>query len=84
MVTGEGADLGAGPVTIKDVAGNTSDPASVSRHQDRPHRTGHHRRPDHHRRTPAGWYKDEVTVDFTCTDNLSGVAVLPDQQGHQG
>ena len=29
-VTGEGRNLGAGPVTIKDKAGNTSDPASVS------------------------------------------------------
>jgi hypothetical protein len=25
----------------------------------------------------AGWYKDSVTVDFTCTDNLSGVAYCP-------
>ena len=75
-ITGEGTDLGIGPVTIKDKAGNTSGPASV---------TGV--RID---RTPpvisgapttsandAGWYKDDVTVDFTCSDNLSGVASCP-------
>ncbi|TCO46868.1 hypothetical protein EV646_106107 [Kribbella antiqua] len=25
----------------------------------------------------AGWYRDQVVVDFTCTDNLSGIAFCP-------
>ncbi|WP_404383573.1 PxKF domain-containing protein [Knoellia locipacati] len=75
-ITGEGADLGAGPVTVKDKAGNTSELTSV---------TGV--RID---RTPpvvkgaaktapnaAGWYSGDVVVDFTCTDALSGVATCP-------
>ena len=76
MVTGEGADLSVGPVTINDVAGNTSNPVSVTGIKiDRtaPVITG---RPTTTTNT-AGWYKDEVTIDFTCTDNLSGVAACP-------
>ncbi|MGY1737167.1 OmpL47-type beta-barrel domain-containing protein [Geodermatophilus sp. SYSU D00684] len=75
-ITGEGRDLGAGPVTVTDRAGNVSAPASVS--GIRIDRTapvitgGPTTRPN-----AAGWYKDEVTVDFTCTDNLSGVASCP-------
>jgi hypothetical protein len=75
-VTGEGSNLGAGPVTIKDKAGNVSDPASVS--AIKIDRTapgisgGATTKPN-----AAGWYKDQVVVDFTCTDNLSGVASCP-------
>jgi hypothetical protein len=75
-ITGEGSNLGAGPTTVKDKAGNTSDPASVTGIKiDRtaPVITGGPTTPPN----PAGWYKDEVTVDFTCTDNLSGVASCP-------
>ena len=74
-ITGEGSDLGAGPVSIADQAGNTAS-ASVSRIKVD--------------RTPpvvagkpttapnaAGWYNGDVTVDFTCTDALSGVAFCP-------
>jgi hypothetical protein len=73
---GEGTNLGAGPKTISDRAGNSSDPASVTGIKiDRtaPAVAG----------APtsvangAGWYKDEVTVDFKCTDTLSGVASCP-------
>ncbi|MGW5238156.1 OmpL47-type beta-barrel domain-containing protein [Monashia sp. NPDC004114] len=75
-ITGEGANLGAGPVTITDQAGNVSEPASVSGIKiDRtpPVITGAPKT------TPnqAGWYSGEVTVDFLCTDNLSGVATCP-------
>jgi hypothetical protein len=46
VVKGEGSNLGAGPVTIKDRAGNV--------------------------------------VDFTCTDNLSGVALCPTSKSLKG
>jgi hypothetical protein len=76
LITGEGSNLGAGPKTIKDKAGNTSDPASVTGIKiDRTAPVisgGATTQPN-----AAGWYKDEVTVDFTCTDNLSGVASCP-------
>lgn len=75
-VTGEGGNLTAGPVTIADKAGNTSAPASVTGIKiDRtaPVITG---RPT---TTPNadGWYRTAVTVDFTCTDAVSGVAQCP-------
>jgi hypothetical protein len=71
-VAGEGADLTAGPVAVSDVAGNTAS-ASVQ-----------HLRID--RTAPtiagaatasangAGWYSGDVTVHWTCSDGLSGVA----------
>lgn len=76
IVTGEGFDLGAGPVTIRDNAGNTSDEASVrgiNIDRTAPVVSG---RPT----TEANgfdWYRGEVTVDFTCEDALSGVAICP-------
>jgi len=75
-ITGEGETLSAGPVTIKDKAGNVSDPASVSGIKiDRtaPAVTG----APTTQPNAAGWYRDEVVVDFKCTDNLSGVAFCP-------
>jgi hypothetical protein len=75
-ITGDGSNLGAGPVSIKDKAGNTSDPASVTGIKiDRTAPViagGPTTQPN-----AAGWYKDEVVVDFTCTDNLSGVGSCP-------
>src|SRR5207249_704658 len=75
LITGEGSNLGAGPVSVSDKAGN-SQSASVSGIKID--------------RTPpvisgaattspngAGWYSGAVTVHFTCTDNLSGVASCP-------
>lgn len=76
VITGEGDDLGAGPVTIADKAGNTSDPASVTGVKiDRtaPEIKG---KPGGSP-NDAGWYSSAVTVDFSCTDNLSGVAQCP-------
>ena len=79
LITGEGANLGAGPVSVSDKAGN-SNSASVSGIKiDRtvpvinPHQTSP---------TPPsnGWYRDPVTVAFGCTDNLSGVASCPSAQ----
>jgi hypothetical protein len=82
-ITGEGSNLGAGPVTIKDKAGNTSLPASVSGIKiDRtaPVITGGATTQPN----AAGWYKDAVTVDFSCSDPRltdgtagSGVASCP-------
>ena len=82
-ITGEGANLGAGPVTIKDKAGNVSDPASVSGIKiDRtaPVIAG----APTTQANPAGWYQSAVTVDFKCSDpklsdgtDGSGVAVCP-------
>ena len=76
VITGEGVDLGTGPVTIRDKAGNTSAEASVRGVKiDRtgPVIAGQPTTAAN----AAGWYKTDVTVDFTCTDALSGVAFCP-------
>ncbi|HVN10638.1 MAG TPA: PxKF domain-containing protein, partial [Kineosporiaceae bacterium] len=76
VVTGEGTDLTAGPVTIKDKAGNTSDPTSVTGIKiDRapPAVTG----APTTQPNATGWYSGSVVVDFQCTDALSGVAACP-------
>ncbi|RYU09636.1 OmpL47-type beta-barrel domain-containing protein [Nocardioides iriomotensis] len=75
-ITGEGSNLGAGPVTISDKAGNESEETSVSGvNIDRTAPViagGPTTAPN-----AAGWYNGEVVVDFTCTDVLSGVATCP-------
>ena len=82
-ITGEGRNLGAGPVTIFDKAGNQSAPASVSGVKiDRtaPSITGAPTTSPN----GAGWYSSAVTVAFDCTDPAladesagSGVATCP-------
>jgi hypothetical protein len=82
-ITGEGSNLGAGPVTIADKAGNVSDSASVTGVKiDRtaPAVTGV--LPSG--KNAAGWYKGDVVVGFTCSDPAladgtagSGVAACP-------
>lgn len=82
-IVGEGRNLGAGPVSIADLAGNTSNPASVSGVKiDRtaPSVTGVLPAG----KNAAGWYKGEVVVGFTCVDPAladgtdgSGVAACP-------
>lgn len=75
-IGGEGSNLGAGPVTIKDRAGNSSDAAVVTGIRiDRtaPTVTG---RPTTSA-NGSGWYGGDVTVDFICSDTLSGVALCP-------
>lgn len=82
-IRGEGGNLTAGPVTIKDKAGNTSAEASVSGIRiDRtaPTLTG----APTTRANGAGWYQEAVNVDFTCTDALSGVAFCPTSQQIRG
>ena len=83
VITGEGRNLGAGPVTVKDKAGNESAPASYSgANIDRsaPVITGGPITAPN----AAGWYRDEVVIDYACGDpNLadgtagSGVATCP-------
>ena len=75
LITGEGSDLGAGPVSVGDKAGNSSS-ASVSNIKiDRtaPVVSGAPKTAAN----SAGWYSGDVVVGFSCTDNLSGVASCP-------
>jgi hypothetical protein len=74
-ITGEGSDLGAGPVSIADKAGNMAS-ASVSGVKiDRTPPTVAGKPTT--AANAAGWYNGDVTVDFTCADSLSGVAFCP-------
>ena len=78
-ITGEGDNLGAGPVSVSDHAGNSAS-ASVSGIKiDRtaPVIEG---TPTSKNPPSNGWYRDPVTVAFTCTDNLSGVATCPTEK----
>ncbi|MGY2703369.1 OmpL47-type beta-barrel domain-containing protein [Nocardioides sp. HB32] len=82
-VTGEGTGLSTDPVTIADKAGNVSVPVAVGGiNIDRtaPVVTGGPTMQPN----AAGWYRDQVVVDFTCTDNLSGVASCPTSKTVRG
>jgi hypothetical protein len=75
VIDGEGSDLGAGPVSVSDKAGNST-PASVHGIKiDRtaPVITGAPKTQPN----SDGWYGGDVVVGFSCTDNLSGVASCP-------
>jgi hypothetical protein len=75
-IGGEGDNLGAGPVTVSDKAGNVSEPASVNGIKiDRtaPVIAGAPKTQPN----SDGWYGGDVVVGFACTDNLSGVASCP-------
>ncbi len=82
IISGEGAALTAG-ATVSDRAGNittaTSAPAvNIDRHA--PTITAEVVNPsDGSPRSPNanGWYSSAVTVRFTCTDALSGIALCP-------
>jgi hypothetical protein len=76
-ITGEGANLGAGPVSISDKAGNPGS-GSVSGVQiDRtpPAISGATVNDDGTARSAnaAGWFNSAVRVRFACSDTLSGV-----------
>ncbi|HMJ32750.1 MAG TPA: PxKF domain-containing protein [Baekduia sp.] len=75
VVTGEGDDLVAGPASISDKAGNTTQ-ASVG-----PLKIDHTAPAVAGAPTTspnaAGWYSGNVVVAFSCTDGLSGVASCP-------
>ncbi len=76
VISSEGQNLSAGPVTASDKAGNQSAPATVSGIKiDKTPPTisgGPTTNPN-----AAGWYNSAVTVHFTCQDALSGVATCP-------
>ncbi len=81
-VTGEGAALVAGPVTIKDKAGNTSAEAKVEGIKiDRtaPSISGKTVNEDGTARSANadGWFNSAVRVRFTTTDSLSGLQDKP-------
>lgn len=77
-ITGEGANLGAGPVTVADQAGNmkTTSVSGIRIDRTAPGIAG---APTTVANT-AGWYNRPVTVRFTCTDPLSGVASCPSDE----
>jgi hypothetical protein len=70
-ITGEGSNLGAGPVTISDKAGNVSDPTSVA--GIKIDRTA----PSTSSSVPgplsSGWYAGPVQVTLNGVDSLSGL-----------
>lgn len=72
-LTTEGAAVSSTSQTVWDKAGNASDPSNVVTVKiDKTKPTisaAATTSPNGN-----GWYKDDVTVDFTCTDSLSGIA----------
>lgn len=76
-VTGEGTDLGAGPVSVADRAGNTATASVNGLKVDRtaPTVSGRTVNADGTDRSPnaAGWFSSAVRVRFSCADALSGV-----------
>jgi hypothetical protein len=73
IISKEGTNNSAGPVTVKDKAGNTSAPASVTGikiDKTAPTVSGRVVNPDGTPRNPnaAGWYNSGVIVRFTCVD----------------
>ncbi|WP_134475146.1 PxKF domain-containing protein [Cryobacterium sp. Sr8] len=74
VITGEGADLGASAI-VSDRAGNEASATVSGVKIDRtaPVIEGQATTEPN----AAGWYRGQVTVDFSCSDLLSGVAVCP-------
>ncbi|GAB7190280.1 hypothetical protein NUM3379_09860 [Kineococcus sp. NUM-3379] len=82
VITGEGDNLSAGPVTVKDEAGNVSDAASVSGIKiDRTAPTISGATVDDGGTARAAnadkWFNSAVRVRFTATDGLSGIQDRP-------
>jgi len=78
VVTGEGDNLSTPEVSVADKAGNVSKASKGGFKIDRTAPViggGPTTQPN-----AAGWYSGEVTVAFTCTDSLSGVASCPDKK----
>jgi uncharacterized protein YjbJ (UPF0337 family) len=71
VVTGEGGDLTAGPVTAQDVAGNLGSGSVDHLKIDRtaPMITGQATAPAN----TAGWYRGDVTIAWSCSDSGSGI-----------
>jgi hypothetical protein len=75
LVTGEGDNLDAGPVTVFDKAGNSRSASLSGIKIDRtaPVIDASPDRPAN----GNGWYKADVTVAFDCSDALSGIDTCP-------
>ena len=77
VITGEGSNLGAGPVSISDKAGNTGSGSVSGIKIDRtaPTISGATVNDDGTARSAnaAGWFNSAVRVRFSCADTLSGV-----------
>jgi hypothetical protein len=75
VVEGEGEDLGTGEVSVADKAGNVAKASKGGFKIDRtaPAINGAATTQPN----AAGWYSGEVTVAFSCSDALSGVAKCP-------
>jgi hypothetical protein len=73
-ITGEGSNLGDS-ASIFDNAGNkkTASVTGIKIDRTEPVITGGPTTSPN----AAGWYRDQVVVDFTCTDTLSGAAYCP-------
>jgi large repetitive protein len=71
-ITAEGADLTAGPVSVSDIAGNSTSASVQHLKIDRtaPSITGEATTSPN----TDGWYNHDVAVHWTCTDALSGIA----------
>jgi large repetitive protein len=82
LVSGVGDDLGAGPVSVSDRAGNSQSASVRGIKIDRqaPTIAGAPTTSPN----AAGWYKGLVHVHFTCTDDLSGVAKCPEDKTLDG
>jgi uncharacterized protein YjbJ (UPF0337 family) len=76
-VTGEGASLGAGPVSVSDKAGNATSASVSGLKIDRTSPTISASKPAPN---AAGWYSAPLAVTYACADNLSGVASCPAKQ----
>ncbi len=89
-MTGEGSNLVAGPVTVKDIAGNTCLPASISGiriDRNGPSITASVSHVDGTAYTLGTWTNKAVRVKYTCADpkladntNGSGVASCPSDE----
>ena len=81
-ITGEGKLLKAGPKTVKDKAGNESDPTdstAVNIDRTAPTITGKTINENGTDRAPNadGWFNSAVRVRFTCSDALSTIGECP-------
>jgi hypothetical protein len=78
VVKGEGGNLGTGDVSVADKAGNpaTASMGGIKIDRTAPVISGAATTSPN----AAGWYSGEVSVAFSCTDNLSGMASCPDNK----
>jgi hypothetical protein len=92
-ITGEGSNLGAGPASVSDKAGNTTSQSATGVHIDRhgPSISGTVKGAAGATKNAAGWWNGGVAVDFSCSDPQladssagSGVASCPSSKTLSG